>query len=234
MSVLDERAGVVTDRFKDLFECAGHRFGSRPLGVLGVSDGVEGVQWNAWYSQREETAWLGVNLEGKEYEDWPVARLIERELSYRHLLTEYRVRVASPERVTVIWRRDAWQFASRIRIKESRLRPTPITLDRLDIDGWTRALGCARECLDPKRKYRGRRQTTVTILHSGQKVERWVSPHLQFKTPFDWSTESAPHALQQAKDNLEVLHEFATRQARPAVFGGGSGSRTAGASTEGA
>ena len=72
MSVLDERAGVVTDRFKDLFECAGRRFGSRPLGVLGVSDGVEGVQWNAWYSQREETAWLGVNLEGKEYEDWPV------------------------------------------------------------------------------------------------------------------------------------------------------------------
>ena len=223
-NVLDKRAGIVIGLFRDLFECDGQRFGSPSHGVLGVSDGIEGVQWNAWYSQQDETAWLGVNLEGKKYDAWPIARLIERELSHPRLLTEYRVRVARPEMVTVGWKRDAWQVSSRVRIRESRIAPTPIALDRLDIDGWARALGCARECLDPKRKYRGRRRTNVMLLRSGRMVERWVSPHLQFKTRFD---ESAPHTLQQAKDNLEVLHEFATRQARPFTIGGWSRGRSA-------
>ena len=176
MSVLDERAGVVTGLFRDLFECDGQEFGSRSHGVLGISDGFEGVQWNAWYSQREETAWLGVNLEGKKYDDWPVARLVEREISHPLLLAEYRVRVARPEIVTVSWTRDAWQAGYRVAIKESGLPPTPIALDQLDIDDWTRALRCARECLDPKREYHGRRRTEVTLLPSGRMVERWVSP----------------------------------------------------------
>ena len=152
-----------------------------------------------------------MNLEGKEYDAWPVARLIERELSHPRLLTEYRVRVARPERVTVSWARDAWQVSSRVQIRESRIAPTPITLDRLDSDGWARALRGARECLDPKRNYRGSRRIGVTLLGSGQLVERWVSPHLQLRTWFD---EGAPHTLQEAKDNLQALHEFATRQAR--------------------
>ncbi|MDE2795442.1 MAG: hypothetical protein OXL34_11540 [Gemmatimonadota bacterium] len=50
-------------------------------GILGVSDGIEGVQWNAGCRARDGTVWLGVNLEGIKYDDWPVARLIERELS---------------------------------------------------------------------------------------------------------------------------------------------------------
>ena len=209
----NDQAGVVTGLFRDLFECDGQPFGSPSLGVLGISDGIEGVQWNAWYSQREETAWwLGVNLEGKRYDDWPVARLVKREIDHPLLLTEYRVRVARPEEVTVSWKRDAWQVGSRIRIMESRLPPTPIALDLLDSDGWTRALGCARECLDSKRKYRGRRRTKVTLHCSDQTVERDVSPHLQFKT---WLNESTPHAMQRAKDNLEALHEWVTRQARP-------------------
>ena len=214
MSVLDERAGRVIGFFRNLFECDGEEFGSVSHGVLGVSDGIEGVQWNAWYSQRDETAWLGVNLEGKKYDDWPVARLVEREIAHPLLLPEYRVRVARPEVVTVEWRRDAWQGGSRVSIKESSLRPTPIALDRLDGDGWTRALRCARECLNPKRQYRGRRRTKVTLLRSAQVVERDVSPHLRFKTElerFDGST------MLRAKNDLAMLHEFTTRQARPIV-----------------
>jgi len=218
MNLLNKRSGIVIGLFRDLFECDGQRFGSPSLGVLGVSDGIEGVQWNAWYSRRDETAWLGVNLEGKQYDAWPIARLIERELSHPRLLTEYRVRVARPEMVTVSWTRDAWQVSSRVRIRESRIAPTPIALDQLDIYGWMRALECARECLDPKRKYRGRRRTNVTLLRSGQTVERWISPHLQFKTRFD---ENAPHSLKQAKNDLEILHEFATHHARPITVGGG-------------
>ena len=212
MSVLDERAGVVTGFFRDLFECDGQEFGSRSHGVLGISDGLEGVQWNAGYSQRDETAWLGVNLEGLKYDDWPVARLIERELSQPLLLAEYRVRVAKPEIVSVGWTRDAWQASYRVRIKESGLSPTPIALDQLDIDGWTRALRCAGECLDPQRDHRGRRRTKVTLLRSGQVVEREVTPHLHYRARFDWFSGSG---MAQAKDNLAALHEWATRQARP-------------------
>ena len=212
MSVHDERAARVIGIFRNLFECDGREFGSPSHGVLGVSDGIEGVQWNAWYSQRDETAWLGVNIEGKKYDNWPVARLVEREIAHPLLLSEYRVRVTRPHVVTVSWTRDGWQAGFRVPIKESRLPPTPIALDRLDGDDWTRALRCARECLNPKRQYRGRRRTKVTLLRSAQVVERDVSPHLRFKTElerFDGST------MLRAKNDLAMLHEFTTRQARP-------------------
>ncbi len=211
MSEFEERAEVVIGLFRDLFDCDGQRFGSPSLGVLGISDGLDGVQWNAGYSRSEQTASLGVNLEGKKYDDWPVARLIEREMSHPILLTQYRARVARPEMVTVSWQRDAWQVSSRVRIKESRLSPTPIELDRLDGDGWTRALRRARDCLDPKREYRGRRRTKVTLRRSGQMVEREVSPHLHFKMCI---VETAPDAMRRAKSNLEGLHEWAAHQAR--------------------
>ena len=211
MNLLEERARIVIDLFRDLFECDGRRFGSRSLGLLGVSDGIEGVQWNAWYSHRDEVAWLGVNLEGKKYDSWPIARLIEQELSHPLLLTEYRDRVTRPEQVTVAWMRDAWQVASRAQIRESCIAPTPVALDRLDADRWAHSLEGARECLDPKRKHRGRGRAEVTLLRSGRKVEREVSPHLQFKTQF---AESVPRTMRLAKDNLEILHEFATHQAR--------------------
>ena len=211
---LEERADIVFGLFRDLFACEGRRFGSRSLGVLGISDGCEGVQWNAAYSERNGAARLGVNLEGMLYDGWPVARLIERETSHPILLTEYRDRVPRPHLVTVSWWRDAWQVSSRVRIKESRLSPTPIALDRLDGDGWAHALRQARECLDPKRGYRGRRRTKVTLRRSGRIAERWVSPHLQFTARF---AEDSTRALRRAKDNLEVLREFAIRQARPVM-----------------
>ena len=157
MSEFEERAEVVIGLFRDLFGCDGRRFGSLSLGLIGISDGLDGVQWNAAFFRSEQTATLGVNLEGMKYDEWPVARLIEREMSLPALLTKYRAKVARPEMVTVCWHRDAWQASSRVRIKESPLPPTPITLDRLDGDGWARALRSARECLDPKRGYRGRR-----------------------------------------------------------------------------
>lgn len=211
---LEERTDIVIGLFRDLFACAGQRFGSRSLGVLGISDGCEGVQWNAAYTERDGAAWLGVNLEGMLYDGWPVARLIEREISHPLLLTEYRDRVPRPEMVTVNWWRDAWQVSSRVRIRESGLSPTPIALDRLDSDGWAHALRQARECLDPERGYRGRRRTKVTLLRSGRIVERWVSPHLQFKARF---SEDSTRSLRRAKDDLEVLREFAIRQTRPVM-----------------
>ena len=211
MSEFEERAEVVIGLFRDLFGCDGRRFGSLSLGLIGISDGLDGVQWNAGY-RSEQTASLGVNLEGMKYDDWPVARLIERELSHAILLTQYRARVARPEMVMVRWHRDAWQASSRVRIKESTMPPTPITLDRLKDDGWRRALQSARACLDPKRGYRGRRRAKVTLRRSGQMVERQVTPHLHFEMCL---AENTIGEMRRAKSNLEVLHCWASHQARP-------------------
>ena len=151
MRALDRRVETVIRLFRDLFECEGRLFGNP---VAGISDGVEGVQWNASYAQAQGIAWLGVNLEGMLYDGWPVARLIERELSDPHLL-RYRDRIPSPETVTVSWRRDAWQVQSRPPIREARVCPTPIKLDQLDDDGWEQALLGARGMLGSRARIPG-------------------------------------------------------------------------------
>ena len=40
-------ADALKRRFRDVFGCRGREFGSLSRGVLGISDGNEGVQWNA-------------------------------------------------------------------------------------------------------------------------------------------------------------------------------------------
>lgn len=212
MSEFKERAEVLIDLFRKVFDCDGRRFGSLPLGLLGISDGREGVQWNAACFRSEQTASLGVNLEGMKYDDWPVARLIERELSEPLLLTQYSPGVARPEMVTVHWQRDAWQAAIRVLIEESSLSPTPIELHRLNSEGWKRALRSARECLDPKRGYRGRFRTKVTLRGSGQMVERQVTPHIHLGMSL---TATTLDEMRAAKSNLKALHCWASHQARP-------------------
>ena len=144
MPVHTHHADALKSPFRDVFGCRGREFGSLSRGVLGVSDGNKGVQWNAGYYPRDGAVWLGVNLEGMKYDDWPVARLIERKISRPLLLTRYRRKVARSDKVTVLWARDAWQYSARRRIKEADLAPTPITLDRLDGQGWADALRGAR------------------------------------------------------------------------------------------
>ena len=75
--------------FRDIFGCCGRDFGHPSRSVLGISDGNEGVQWKAGHRPGDGFVWLGVNLEGMQYDDWPVARLIEREFSRPLLLTHY-------------------------------------------------------------------------------------------------------------------------------------------------
>lgn len=151
-----------------------------------------------------------------KYDDWPVARLIELEISRPLLLTRYRRKVARPDRVTVVWARDAWQVTARPRIKEANIAPTPIGLDRLDGQGWVEALRGARECLDPGRQLRGRRKVLVTLLPSKRhprerQVEMEVSPHLKIRTPL---VEISARAMRGARENLDALYEFVGEQSR--------------------
>ena len=224
MPVPTHHADTLKNRFRDVFGCRGSEFGSLSRGILGISDGNEGVQWNAGYYPRVGAVWLGVNLEGMKYDDWPAARLIEREISRPLLLTRYRRKVARPEKVTVLWARDAWQYSARRRIKEASLAPTPIALDRLDGRGWADAPRGARECLDPRKQHRGRKKVPVTLLPSKRlpwerRVEMDVSPHLKIRTPL---AEITPRAMRQARDNLEALYEFAAHQSRPCGHRSGS------------
>ena len=212
MSVPTHHADALKSIFRDIFQCRGREFGSPSRGVLGISDDNKGVQWNTGYRPGDGFAWLGVNLEGMKYDDWPVARLIEREISRPLLLTRYRRQVARPDKVTVLWARDAWQYRARPRIKEANLAPTPITLDRLDDQGWAEALRGARECLDPRKQLRGRRKVPVTVLPSQRQVEMYVSPHLKIGTPL---AEITARAMTEARGSLEALYEFAAHQARP-------------------
>ena len=142
-------------------------FGNPSRGVPGISDGNEGVQWNAGYRPGDGFVWLGVNLEGMRYDYWTVARLIER-VSRPLLLARYPGRVARPDEVTVQWTRDAWQHFARPPIRESDLGPTANALDCLDDQDWVDALRGARECLDPQKQRRGRRKVPVTVLPSKQ------------------------------------------------------------------
>ena len=212
MSVHTHRADALKSHFRDIFGCCGRDFGSLPRGVLGISDDNKGVQWNTGYRPGDGSVWLGVNLEGMKYDDWPVARLIEREISRPLLLTRYRRKVARPDKVTVLWARDAWQYSARPRIKEANIAPTPIALDRLDGQGWAEALRGARECLDPRKRHLGRRKVPVTLLPSQRPVEMYVSPHLKIGTPL---AEVTARAMREARDSLAALYEFAAHQSRP-------------------
>lgn len=202
--------------FRDIFQRPGRDFGSPSRGALGISDGNEGVQWNAGYYPRDGAVWRGVNLEGMKYDDWPVSRLIEREISRPLLLTRYRRRVTRPDKVAVLWARDAWQYSARIPIKEANIAPTPIALDRLDDQGWAEALRGARVCLDPRKQHRGRRKVLVTLLPSKRRpwerqVEMHVSPHLKIETPL---AEITSRAMRRGRDSLEALYEFVREQSR--------------------
>ena len=216
MSPCFDHAEALKSCFRDVFGCRGREFGSPSRGVLGISDCNEGVQWNAGYYPRDGAVWLGVNLEGMKYDDWPVARLIEREISGPLLLTRYRREVARPDKVTVIWARDAWQVSARRRIKEANVAPTPIALDRLDDRGWADALRGARECLDPRRQHRGRRKVRVTLLPSRRhprerQVEMQVSPHLKIRMPLGGITS---RAMREGRENLEGVYGFVAERSR--------------------
>lgn len=109
-----ENVRAVVEAFKALFGANVRPFGN-PV-VAGVSDGAEGVQWNAGIRDHEE-AFLGVNLEGVEYRGFPVSSLIRRELQ-APTLVEHATTIPNCHEIELSWRRDAWQFAARPCINE--------------------------------------------------------------------------------------------------------------------
>lgn len=203
--------------FGEVFGTEPRDFGSPSRGLLGVSDGNEGVQWNAWMQLKDGARFVGVNLEGMKYGGWPVARLILRELADPTLI-EVRDGIADTDPIVVRWRRDCWQGAgARLPIVEAFFAPTPLPLSRLTVKGWEAALVEALFCLDRSRGFRRRAVQPVTLAGSGERIEREVSPHLDFyfpapaDDPGDWR-----RLLEHARDRMEPLYQWTVQRASQA------------------
>jgi len=188
------------------------QFGTRSRGHLGVSDGNEGVQWNTWVDSDPMESGLGVNLEGLMYDDWPIARFIERELA-RPTIFDVVATLSEAKNIGLTWSRDYWQRAARPPIKERRI-VYRLPLDQLRPAAWRDYLLAARDCLDSSRGYHGRGRQTVTLIPSGKRVtDAQVSPHLHFARMlgpdfFSSNYDSQVATMNRCRGDLEPLYQF--------------------------
>ncbi len=181
------------------------KFGKAGARHEGLSDGVEGVQWNAGIDRERQIVTVGVNLEGTKPGDWPIARFLERELT-KPRLPAILQSLPRAERVEVWLDRDAWQ-QSRVPIKEWHIGPEPpFSISRLTDKTWKDMVTEALACLDASRGYRGRGRQLVTLPHAGRQVKD-VSPHLQVKCALAGATVSAA-TLDEAWAVLRPVHEY--------------------------
>lgn len=203
----------ITEAFTGQFGRTFRSFGTPALGMLGINDAVAGVQWSCSRDLQTGQVRLSVNLEGMQYDGWPVARVIERELADPQL-PALAASLKAAE-IVVSWARDCWQGASRLKIVEADIAPTPLSLDELTPDKWRAALEAAQQCLDPERQFRGRGRQVVTTIASRTTEAKDVSPHFTFTTLVT-SPEPGGNwdaALKDPVARLEPLHTWLTDRA---------------------
>jgi hypothetical protein len=147
-----------------------------------------------------------------QYDDWPIARLIEQELRDPSLPKLVRDQ-PQLRPVVLVWERDCWQATSRPDIQEKGI--AYVQLGDLDDPQWKDMLEEARACLDPRRRYRGRATQLVT-LPDGTQVEREVSPHLMFRY-MDPERVEWEDLCREGKACMQPLHDWAVRRARQPV-----------------
>lgn len=215
MSEFAGESRTLREAFIEIFHPANPQpFGSQALRHKGLSDGNDGVQWNAWTDETSTgrmITWLGVNLEGKQYRDWPIARFIQRELMEPKLIA-LRAKLPQPEEIKVHWWRDAWVGGgSRIpSFKEQYIAPTPIALSNLSQQSWRQALIEAQGCLRTPEGRRAKQWITTGDIRR----DIWVSPHLGFQRQLPWPATVAElrQAMQRVREQMQPLYDFATER----------------------
>jgi hypothetical protein len=204
---LERDLQLVKDAFVAIFGREGRGFGTNATPFRkGVSDDNDGVQWNFVVDENEGVVKLGVNLEGMEYDHWPIARFIEKELAdpasglpaLSHLYS-------SDSRVLVRMVRDAWQVTARPPIQEKIIGSNLVPLSELTPGKWEAVLLEAYDCLDGNRNHRGRAEQVVTLVKSGEQVSKPVSPHLTISTPL-WVVGQA--SLQVAEEKIKQKMDY--------------------------
>ncbi|MFG7960880.1 GIY-YIG nuclease family protein [Pseudomonas aeruginosa] len=199
--------------FTELLGVKGRVFGQLNKPVFGISDGHEGVQWNLAIYPDNGKARVGVNLEGLQYNGWPIATLIKSELKAPKLL-KLVPDLLDPQEITLRFARDAWQQSSRPRILEETLGGREFRLSEITDGLWHSILTEAIDCLNKDRSYHGRARQAVTRVRKGgpdtDSTLMWVSPHLTIWTPIDPLSGSI-EALSAAIDRLKPVHEWASK-----------------------
>jgi hypothetical protein len=196
------------DTFRQVFQVA-H---PRPFGHgIGISDGNNGVQWNAgadsdWTDNGPFSGRVGVNLEGLTYDNWPIDRLIERELS-RFSLFRMRDDIKRPDEITVRWTKDVWA-GPRPRVDLQKF--LDVRLSDLSENQWRSALNTAQRCLNRTEAHRRRGRQVTTV--RGVTTEREVSPHLQVTREL-WRDEPPPQAdlgerMRRARIQLDPIYRM--------------------------
>jgi hypothetical protein len=98
---------------------------------------------------------------------------------------------------------------------ERNISPTPVALRDLTEVGWRQALKEASDCLDSRRKRRGRAVQAVTLAN-GTQVQGDVSPHLMFRYFGDADVEWE-QLFREGKERMQSLYEWARRRSARAM-----------------
>ncbi len=171
--------------FASVINVIGRPFGQLNKPGFGVSDGNEGVQWNIAVSTEKNIVRLGVNLEGKKYNNWPISTFIQSEV--RNPIIEKVVnKLKSPENIYIRFSRDAWQATARPTIVERYLGGKELNFSEINLHHWKLILTEALGCLNSNSNYRGRAKQEVTLESKPKNGEQIrvmeVSPHLTIWT----------------------------------------------------
>ena len=172
--------------FTSVLNVKGRPFGQLNKPRFGMSDGNHGIQWNLVFTggASEMEVYLGVNLEGLKYHDWPIATLLLSELETPSL-EELKSRIRDPGTLDIRFARDAWQAAARPEIEEQYIGGRIVNLAETENRKWIQMVSEALTCLDSTKSYRGRAKQRVTLVKQSKQgsPKRWmdVTPHLTIR-----------------------------------------------------
>jgi len=142
-----------------------------------IHDGFVGVQWMYLQEWEARQGYVVLNLEGLEYEGWPIARVLEQELDSVRLLNLART---LPDSELLLFR-DGWTSSgSRVPIENRRIGQRAVASEVRDAD-WRQMLTEAYDCLSAARDHRGPEIQEVETAKGTVRLH--VSPHLQIRLP---------------------------------------------------
>jgi hypothetical protein len=214
----DEEYAPILYSFVSRLGVKGRPFGQVGKPHFGVSDGVDGVQWNIAIDRVPGEIYLGVNLEGMAYSGWPIATFIQSEMA-RPTLDEIKAEIGKPDRIHLTLSRDAWQIASRPPIEKQHIGGGQHKLSEIDRALWLELLSEAKECLDASKNFRGRSKQLVTRTATGETAMMEVSPHLTVQTKIDVDPKRDDQAtlnlaVDRAIEELRPIHNWVSRVAK--------------------
>jgi hypothetical protein len=187
-----------------------------------VSDGNNGVQWNAGTELVAATSVeisFGVNLEGKKYnERYPIYKLIKRELE-RPLVFEAIEEIDRPKDIEVHLLRDAYLRQGRPRYYRERVI-LETSLEKLNAESWRHALTQALNCYDSRGEPR---HLPITFYYKDTGQRRATSaepyemkPHLHFRSVL-WLTapktlDARIEAVRNLRNRMQPLYNLLEKQ----------------------